>query len=92
MKESEVERVAFLARLKLERDEAQKMGQQLTTVIENFEKIRAINTEGVEPLVTPTDMEVVYREDVVTEFSSLAEAFEQAPEKMGKLYKVPPVV
>lgn len=92
MKDSDIEKVASLARLKINKEELQKYGQQLNSIVSYFEKISSIPTEGVEPLVTPTDMEVIFREDVVSEFEATEEALNQAPEKAGQLYKVPPVV
>lgn len=92
MKEADVEKVASLARLKINKDELEMYVPQLKSIVSYFEKISQVNTEGVEPLVTPTDMEVIYREDVLIEFEGAAEALDQAPEKMGNLFKVPPVV
>ena len=92
MDNSVIEKVASLARLKITKQELEAFAPQLSSIIKNFEKISAINTDGIEPLVTPTDMEVVYREDKVENFSAITEALDQAPEKMGQLFKVPPVV
>lgn len=92
MKEADVEKVASLARLKINKDELEMYVPQLKSIVSYFEKISQVNTEGVEPLVTPTDMEVIYREDVLIEFDGAADALDQAPEKMGNLFKVPPVV
>lgn len=92
MKEADVEKVASLARLKINKDELEMYVPQLKSIVSYFEKISQVNTEGVEPLVTPTDMEVIYREDVLIEFDGAADALNQAPEKMGNLFKVPPVV
>ncbi len=92
MDNSVVEKVASLARLKITKQELEAFAPQLSSIISNFEKIAAINTDGVEPLVTPTDMEVVYREDRVDHFYAITQAHDQAPEKMGQLFKLPPVV
>ena len=92
MKDSEVQRVAQLARLQLTTEEIETLGKQLSSIIGYFEKIKSVPTEGVEPMVTPTDMEVVFREDDIHTFAGAELALEQAPEKRGQLFKVPPVV
>lgn len=92
MKDVDIAKVASLARLKITPEEQKTFAPQLESIFDHFEKIASIDTEGVEPLVTPTDMEVVYRDDVVHPFEAAKEILEQAPEKMGNLYKVPPVV
>lgn len=90
--EDEVARVAMLARLSVSADETAKLAQQLSLVLGHFEHVSKINTEGVEPLVTPTDIEAFWREDVVTNSTSVEEAMANAPEAVGNLFKVPPVV
>ena len=87
-----VEKVAELARLQLTPKEMETYATQLNQVFKYFEQLQAVKTDGVEPLVTPTDMVQYWRADEVTEFSGTSAALEQAPERVGQLYKVPPVV
>lgn len=90
-----VEKVSKLARLKLTENEILAFKDQLSTVLENFETIAQVDTTGVRPLVTPTDMSVSLRADapppVVTEQEN-EKLLVNAPEKSGLLFKVPPVV
>ena len=90
--EDEVARVAMLARLSLQPDEAGKLAKQLSQVLGHFEHVSKVNTEGVEPLVTPTDMEMYWREDKAQAWESPEVAMSNAPESVGNLFKVPPVV
>lgn len=89
-----VEKVAKLAKLKLSDEEVSAFTQQLSAVLENFEQIAQIDTKGVEPLVTPTDMSVHLRDDkIAVENENESEKYLQnAPDKAGRLFKVPPVV
>lgn len=87
-----VEKVADLARLKLTQNEMETYAVQLNQVFKYFEQLQAVKTDGVEPLVTPTDMAQYWRADGVVEWKNAGEALEQAPERIGQLYKVPPVV
>jgi len=87
-----VEKVSVLARLKLSDGEIVEYGKVLSAVLENFEQIAKVDTSGVRPLVTPTDMSVSMRADVVEQAVGSDQLLENAPEKSGRLFKVPPVV
>lgn len=86
-----VEKVAQLARLSLSNEELSSIQNQLSAVLENFEQIAQVDTTGVSPLVTPTDVKQKLRVDVAETYSS-EKILESAPEKSGNLFKVPPVV
>ncbi len=90
--EDEVARVAFLARLSISPDETKRLAAQLSTVLQHFENVAKVPTEGVEPLVTPTDIEVFWRADQVETWANAEVAVASAPEAVGNLFKVPPVV
>lgn len=90
--EEEVARVAHLARLSLTPEETKMMATQLSSVLKHFEQVSKVNTDGVEPLLTPTDMEPFWREDKAENWESPEVALKNAPEAVGNLFKVPPVV
>ena len=90
--EEEVSRVALLARISLTADETKLLAAQLSSVLKHFEHVSKVNTEGVEPLVTPTDIEEFWREDKTVNWESSEAAMKNAPEAVGNLFKVPPVV
>lgn len=90
--ESEVKRVAHLARLSLTPEESASLAKQLSTVLGHFEKVSKVPTDGVEPLVTPTDMDEVWRDDRAQSWESPEVAMANAPSAQGNLFKVPPVV
>ena len=87
-----IQSIAKLARLKVTPEEATTYSDQLTKVLSHFQKISKIDTVGIEPLVTPTDVEIFLREDEVKKENSAEEMVANAPEKAGNLFKVPPVV
>jgi aspartyl-tRNA(Asn)/glutamyl-tRNA(Gln) amidotransferase subunit C len=88
----DVEKLAQLARLKLSNSEKEELAKQLEAIVNHFETIQKINTEGVEPLVSPVELESFWREDRVGDQLSPEEALANAPETMGNLFKVPPVI
>jgi aspartyl-tRNA(Asn)/glutamyl-tRNA(Gln) amidotransferase subunit C len=87
-----IEHIAKLARLQITDGEAIEFSQQLSKMLGYFEQISKVDTTGVEPLVTPSEMEVHWREDVNIKELTAEELVASAPEKVGNLFKVPPVV
>lgn len=86
-----IQHIAKLARLKVTSEEA-IYGDQLTKVLSHFQKISEIDTTGIEPLVTPTEIEFYLRPDEVKKENTAEDMVANAPEKAGNLFKVPPVV
>ena len=86
-----VEKVAQLSRLKLSGDELLMVQSQLSAVLENFEQISQVDTTGIVPLLSPSDITQTLRHDGVEKFDS-EKILANAPEKVGRLFKVPPVV
>lgn len=92
MDKKTVEHIGKLARLTVSETEAEKFASQFTQVFEAFEKIAKVDTEGVEPMVTPTPIVTKWREDEIVHEYSAEELTRNAPSKSGQLFKVPPVV
>lgn len=90
--ENEILKVAKLAQLKLNPDEALELSSQLKKVIDHFDEITAVDTTGIEPLITPSEIEFFAREDIVAQTTTAEDIVANAPDKMGHLFKVPPVV
>ncbi len=87
-----VERIAHLARLEVSPAQAQEFSEQLSKILGYFEQISKLDTKNVQPLVTPSEIEAFWRDDeqVIKHESEAMVA--NAPDKIGSLYKVPPVV
>lgn len=85
-------KVARLARLELSEKEAQELTQQLAEALKSFEKVSQVKTEGVVPLVTPTEIDNFWREDQMKPTLSAEEIVANAPARQGNLFAVPPVV
>ena len=88
----EVERIAFLARLALTEAEAKSFASKLSSILDYFNQIRQIDTAGIEPMVTPVELDQFLREDTLAQGFGAEEALKSAPERSGNLFKVPPVV
>jgi aspartyl-tRNA(Asn)/glutamyl-tRNA(Gln) amidotransferase subunit C len=92
----DVERIAQLARLQLQPDEAAAMLQQLNGFFTIVERMSAVDTAGVEPLYTPLsalgDVHLRLRDDAVTEPIDRAANQVSAPAVRDGLYLVPRVI
>ena len=92
----DVGRIAQLARLELRADEATAMLTQLNEFFDIVEKMRAVDTSGVEPLYTPLsaieDVTLRLREDAVTETNQREANMANAPARDEGLFLVPKVI
>ncbi len=92
----DVGRIAQLARLELRDDEATAMLTQLNEFFDIVEKMRAVDTSGVEPLYTPLsaieDVTLRLREDAVTETNQREANMANAPARDEGLFLVPKVI
>ena len=68
---SDIARIASLARLQLAPDESERMLGQINGFFDLVERMRAVDTTGVEPLAHPVaaieDITLRLRDDVVSE-------------------------
>lgn len=87
-----IQKIANLARLQLTTAEANEFSEQLSKIILHFDEISNLDTTGIEPLITPSEIEYSTREDVVKQNFHAEDMVANAPEKQGNLFKVPPVV
>ncbi len=59
----EVEHIAGLARIKLAEKEKDKMTKELGAILGYIDKLKEVNTEGVEPIAHITGLTDVFRKD-----------------------------
>jgi aspartyl-tRNA(Asn)/glutamyl-tRNA(Gln) amidotransferase subunit C len=93
---SDVSRIAHLARLALTADEERAMLAQLNGFFRIVERMRQVDTRGVEPLYTPLaalgDVALRLRDDAITEGNERERNQRSAPQVEGGLYLVPKVI
>ena len=87
-----IDRMAHLARLTFAPQEKQELKRDLERMIEFVEKLKEVNTEGVEPLLYITGAENVMRDDEVGQTITKQEALLNAPLTDGNFFKVPKVI
>jgi aspartyl-tRNA(Asn)/glutamyl-tRNA(Gln) amidotransferase subunit C len=92
----DIARLAHLARLELQPDESERLLAQINGFFEIVEKMRAVDTAGVEPLTHPVaavqDVALRLREDVASEPDRREENQRSAPAVERGLFLVPKVI
>lgn len=59
----EVEHIARLARIRLTEEQKEKMTKELGAILTYVEKLKEVDTTGVEPTAQVTGLESVFRKD-----------------------------
>lgn len=88
----DVKRVATLARIAVNDDEAAAYQQQLNGIFGLIADMQAVDTTGVEPMSHAQDLSQRLRDDVVTETDQHEKFQAIAPQVDDSLYLVPQVI
>lgn len=92
----DIARIANLARLELQPEESERMLAQINGFFDIVEKMRAVDTAGVEPLTHPVaaiqEVALRLREDVASEAIDREANQRSAPAVEAGLFLVPKVI
>ena len=88
----DVYRIAELAHVGINEEAAQRMQAELNDIFKMIERIQAVDTEGVEPMMHPHDGVQRLREDKVVFGNNREENIKNAPEEFEGLFLVPQVI
>lgn len=86
----EVLHVAKLARLALTEDEIAKFQEQLSAILEAVGKVAELDLSDVEPTAHPLALANVWAADEPRPSLPVEEALENAPDREGPYFRVPP--
>ena len=90
--QTDVEKIAHLARIAIDQQDIANTTEGLTQVLTMIDQMQAADTDNIEPLAHPLEMEQRLRADAVTE-ENQREAFQSiAPSTENGLYLVPKVI
>jgi aspartyl-tRNA(Asn)/glutamyl-tRNA(Gln) amidotransferase subunit C len=84
----EVLHIARLARVALTEAEITRMSEQLSNLLEHFEVLQQVNTEGVPPTAQSVALQSVMRDDVVTPSLSPEDVLANAPRREDDCFRV----
>jgi len=88
----DVKRIAHLARIAIDENEAEAALSQLSGIFGLIEEMQSVDTTGVEPMSHAQDISLRLREDVVTESDQHRLFQSVAPQVENGLYLVPKVI
>lgn len=89
----DVQHLAQLSSLQLDDAEAKALGADIENILGYIEQLSGLDTTGVEPTYQVTDLENVWRDDVVDDYGIGREALlALAPEAEMNQIKVPKVL
>lgn len=87
-----LDKIAHLARLEFDEAEAERMMRDMTEIVTWVEKLREVNTDGIEPLTSMSQEINALREDIAADTLSQDQALSQAPHHDGTYFRVPKVI
>jgi aspartyl-tRNA(Asn)/glutamyl-tRNA(Gln) amidotransferase subunit C len=91
MTPEEIRKIAGLAKLRLHDDEIARIAAQFTGILGHLERLRAVPSEGVEPLDHPLPLTDVLRDDKPRAGLTRDEALSGAPDRAQGQFRVPKV-
>ena len=90
--ETEVDYIANLSRLHLSDAERDRAASELSQILDSFEKLKELDTDGVEPTDHVLRVVNVLRADKSRPGLSTEAALQNAPEQAAHMFQVPRVV
>jgi len=92
IEQDEIEKIAELARIRIDREQIGEVTQRITEILGMVDQLQAIDTREIEPMANPLDATQRLRDDEITELNH-REAFQAiAPAVENGLYLVPKVI
>lgn len=91
IKKDTISYVANLARIKLTPEEEELFTRQLNDILMYMEKLKQLNTGGIEPMSHAVTLGNVFRDDKIKDSLPRDKALKNAPEKENGFFRVPKI-
>ncbi len=88
----DLQHVVKLARIELSAEEEQRIGPQLSEIIQYVEKLNELDADDIEPTAHAVQLTNVLREDQLCPSLSQDDAMRNAPKSSKGLFVVPKIV
>ncbi|MDR2710684.1 MAG: Asp-tRNA(Asn)/Glu-tRNA(Gln) amidotransferase subunit GatC [Burkholderiales bacterium] len=92
LSQNEIQRIAYLARIKIDDAMLPRLQQQLDSIFEMIDALSKINTAGVTPMAHAQPLALPLRKDSVAEPDRRDHYQQAAPAVSDGLYLVPKVI
>jgi aspartyl-tRNA(Asn)/glutamyl-tRNA(Gln) amidotransferase subunit C len=89
---SDVEHVAYLARLGLSDDELARLEGQLNHILDQYQILTRLNTDDIPPTAQTIELENILRDDVARESLPAEDVLGNAAETDGEFIVVPAIL
>jgi len=89
---SDVEHVAYLARLGLTDEELTRLQGQLNHILEQYAKLAELETDDIPPTAQTIELENILRDDVAAPSMPSEAVLGNAPERDGEFFVVPAIL
>ena len=89
---STLERVAYLARIKIKDSEIEKMTTELNNIMKWIEELNEVDVDNVQPMTGVSSASLREREDRVNDGGYSDKIVSNAPEKIDNSFTVPKVI
>lgn len=87
-----VQKTAHLARLEFDEKGEEQMIEDLQKMVDWVDKLKEVDTEGIEPLTGMSMEKDAFREDQVSGHISREQALKNAPQHDSEYFRVPKVI
>ena len=87
-----IRHIATLARITLDEGEVEPFTRQFIRIIDYFDKLDQLDTEGVEPLTHAVELSNVLAEDLTSPSLTPDQALANASDRDNSFFKVPKVL
>ena len=89
---SEVKKIAWLARLAIDKQDISSYRDELSNILDLVEHMNSVNTKGITPIAHPLDLSARLRADEITETNQRDYFQKNAPLTDSGCYLVPKVI
>ena len=84
----EVRHISSLCRLSMTQAEIDDMTEQLSYILEQFDELRSVDTENMEPTLHAAGLQSVWREDETSVSLPVEEVLANAPREQAEQFRV----
>ena len=89
---SDVEHVAYLARLGLTDEELARLQGQLNHILDQYVILTRLDTEDIPPTAQTIELENILRDDVARDSLDPEDVLRNAPDRDGEFFVVPAIL
>ena len=90
--ESEVNKVAQLAKIRITGDEMEEVASRIKEILHLIDQMQSVDTDSIQPMSHPFGGKQILRSDAITEENSRDELQKIAPKVGNGLFLVPKVI